>query len=104
MCHVIVGTSGMARYRRYHAERRLAPLLRASILIRPPKLPPRWTAYRFWWRRRVLPPGPLRLFHAPFIAIVGCPTALNIGHFAPRATRRSLWPSRAWRGGRAIVE
>jgi hypothetical protein len=23
-----------------------------------------------WWRRRALPPGPQRLFHTPFIAIV----------------------------------
>jgi len=27
-----------------------------------------------WWRRRVLPPGPQRLFRKAFIAIVGCPT------------------------------
>jgi hypothetical protein len=27
-----------------------------------------------WWRRRVPPPGPQRLFRKPFIAIVGRPT------------------------------
>ena len=27
-----------------------------------------------WWRRRVPPPGPQRLFHKAFIAIVGKPT------------------------------
>ena len=32
-----------------------------------------------WWRRRVLPPGPQRLFHAPFIAIAGKPAAGDIG-------------------------
>ena len=32
----------------------------ASILLAPA-----------WWRRRVLPPGPLRLFREPFIAIAG---------------------------------
>ena len=26
-----------------------------------------------WWRRRVPPPGPQRLFHAPFITIAGKP-------------------------------
>jgi len=40
-----------------------APLPRSSILFRP-----------HWWRRRVPPPGPKRLCHAAFIAIVGFPT------------------------------
>ena len=35
-----------------------------------------------WWRRRVLPPGPQRLFHKPCIAIVGCPTPEDIGRRA----------------------
>ncbi|SVB76909.1 uncharacterized protein METZ01_LOCUS229763, partial [marine metagenome] len=46
-------------------------LPRTSILFRP---------HRFlrinWWRRRALPPGPLRLFYKTFIAIVGFPTLL----------------------------
>ena len=29
-----------------------------------------------WWRRRVPPPGPLRLFHSTFIVIAGTPAAL----------------------------
>jgi len=31
-----------------------------------------------WWRRRVLPPGPLRLFRKAFIAIVGRADSANI--------------------------
>ena len=36
-----------------------------------------------WWRRRVLPPGPIHLFHASFRVKVGCPTApiIRIIHF-----------------------
>ena len=40
-----------------------------SSLFRPPK----------WWRRRALPPGPQRLFHAPFIAIVSKLTTTYLG-------------------------
>ena len=32
-----------------------------------------------WWRRRVPPPGPLRLFRTAFIAIAGLPGMRNIG-------------------------
>jgi hypothetical protein len=38
---------------------------------------------RDWWRRRVLPPGPQRLFRKPFIAIVGLADLVDIGG-APR--------------------
>jgi len=31
-----------------------------------------------WWRRRVPPPGPQRLFHMTFIAIAGCYPAFGI--------------------------
>ena len=49
----------------------------SSILVRPHKLP----AGGKWWRRRVLPPGPMGLLRSPFIAIVGKPTGTyNISH------------------------
>jgi len=32
-----------------------------------------------WWRRRALPPGPQRLFHAPFITIVSKLTGHDLG-------------------------
>ena len=32
-----------------------------------------------WWRRRALPPGPQRLFHAPFITIVSKLTGHHLG-------------------------
>ena len=38
-----------------------------SILFRPHQKPVIPTG--FWWRRRVPPPGPIGLFHRPFIAI-----------------------------------
>ena len=43
------------------------PLPRTSSLVRPRNVGHR---PREWWRRRVLPPGPQRLFRAAFIAIV----------------------------------
>src|ERR1700722_8778442 len=46
-----------------------SPLLRASSLFRPHEPGPR-TAWEEWWRRRVPPPGPQRLFRKAFIAIV----------------------------------
>ena len=48
---------------------------RASILFRPQR-PKRASRREIWWRRRVPPPGPHRLLHKPFIAIVGCPTVV----------------------------
>jgi len=56
-------------------------LPRASILFRPRRQAGRRIARRpagIWWRRRVLPPGPLRLFHKAFIAIVGRADRCNI--------------------------
>ncbi len=41
-----------------------------------------------WWRRRVPPPGPQRLFRKPFIAIVGCPTEEDIGCRRGKGNRR----------------
>ena len=41
-------------------------LPRVSSLFRPHMAPK-----GRWWRRRALPPGPQRLFHEPFITIVG---------------------------------
>src|SRR5208282_274011 len=38
-----------------------------------PVSPPRPGQPGNWWRRRALPPGPQRLFHAPFIAVAGKP-------------------------------
>jgi hypothetical protein len=40
---------------------KMMSLLRTSILFHP---------HKFWWRCRVPPPGPLRLFHIMFIVIV----------------------------------
>jgi len=37
---------------------------------------------RLWWRRRVPPPGPLRLFRKAFSAIAGQAGTLNISIFA----------------------
>ena len=47
---------------------------RTSILFRPLRSP----LARIWWRRRVLPPGPKRLLHMPFIAIAGQAGTSNI--------------------------
>src|SRR5690348_4301349 len=51
---------------------------RAFTTLVDPVSPPstRSTSGGEWWRRRVLPPGPIRLCHAAFIAIVGFPTDL----------------------------
>ena len=48
---------------------------------------------REWWRRRVLPPGPQRLFHTSFIAIVGVPTSGTIDVPAARSKTRSHGPA-----------
>ena len=56
--------------------------------VSPPSTPPPKRAEVKWWRRRVLPPGPKRLFHAAFIAIVGFPTGSNIG--APRGILKDV--------------
>src|SRR5690606_32404848 len=55
---------------------KITSLLRASSLFRPHHKSSRRGVPHLllWWRRRVPPPGPLRLFHATFIAIVGFPT------------------------------
>ena len=53
---------------------KIIPLLRVSILYRPHKND--LTSSRLWWRRRVPPPGPLRLFCKTFIAIVSFLTSI----------------------------
>ncbi len=40
-----------------------------------PGSPPQSPEGQEWWRRRVLPPGPLRLFRQAFIAIVAVATS-----------------------------
>src|SRR3569833_2239562 len=65
----------MARYRRNHAERKHT-LYALVDPISPPVAP--LAAGRRWWRRRVLPPGPMGLLRWPFIAIAVAGT-LNIG-------------------------
>ena len=44
--------------------------------VSPPYIP---IARDGWWRRRALPPGPQRLFHAPFITIVSKLTVYDLG-------------------------
>jgi hypothetical protein len=49
------------------------PFTPSSILFRP-RIEVSLTtdyAYTKWWRRRVLPPGPIGLLRQPFIAIAG---------------------------------
>ena len=65
------------------------PLPRASILVRPHETPPRRDGGD-WWRRRALPPGPLRLFRTPFIAIVRCRTPHHMGRRRGFATAASF--------------
>ena len=55
-----------------------------SILFRPHQKPVTWTG--LWWRRRVPPPGPLRLFHRRFIAI-DASISLNIVFFLKNSSR-----------------
>src|SRR5580692_4163181 len=45
------------------------PSKRRAFTTRVEPLSPPQCPSGKWWRRRALPPGPLRLFHAPFIAI-----------------------------------
>jgi hypothetical protein len=49
------------------------PLPHTSILFRPHIRRQKILPVFWWWRRRVLPPGPFCLFHAAFIAIAGIP-------------------------------
>ena len=49
-----------------------APFTPSSILVRPHQMPPQIVRPSgMWWRRRVLPPGPIGLLRRPFIAIAG---------------------------------
>ena len=57
---------------------------------------------RLWWRRRVLPPGPLRLFRKAFSAIAGQAGTLNISIFA-HFERAMLKLSRN-RGGEVLCD
>src|SRR6476619_3991281 len=57
----------LARYRRYHAEQKRA----LYTLVDPISPPPKPVLAGLWWRRRVLPPGPIGLLRRPFIAISG---------------------------------
>jgi hypothetical protein len=61
--------------------------------VSPPQgLPPKQCRWEVWWRRRVPPPGPQRLFHAPFIAIVGKPTLSTIGSWGQKKRGRAVLP------------
>src|SRR4051812_9167234 len=74
-CLIIVGICRSGPITAEPCRAKTASLLRTSILFRPHRYGPRGPKER-WWRRRVPPPGPLRLFHEAFIAIVGFPTPL----------------------------
>src|SRR5690606_2433411 len=69
----------MVRCRWYHAERKHT-LYALVDPVSPPLAPP--TSGGDWWRRRVLPPGPMGLLRWPFIAIAVAGTT-NIGRLAP---------------------
>ena len=78
-CNVVVGIYQSGPITAVPCRAKALPLPRASILFRPlRKSPCAEASGDEWWRRRVLPPGPQRLFHRAFIAIVGCPTIVNI--------------------------
>ena len=68
---VVIGTCHMAHNggtmpsERYIFTARVEPVSPPCLALLPR-----------WWRRRALPPGPLRLFHAPFIAIASEPAGL----------------------------
>src|SRR5215831_3906148 len=64
----------VARYRRYHAEQKHA----LYALVDPISPPPKPVLAGLWWRRRVLPPGPMGLLRRPFIAIAGLPRHTGI--------------------------
>ena len=67
--------------------------------VSPPWIHP---AGREWWRRRVLPPGPQRLFHTSFIAIVGVPTSGTIDVPAARSKTRGHGPAVAGPSARPL--
>ena len=80
---IVVGISKIGPVSVVPCRAKTIPLLRASSLVRPhkacrQKLVFSWSNRQVWWRRRVLPPGPLRLFRTAFIAIVGHADMLNI--------------------------
>src|SRR5262249_58149557 len=66
----------MARYRRYHPAQTTA----LSALVDPISPPPKPVLAGLWWRRRVLPPGPMGLLRRPFIAIAGLPRHIEYKH------------------------
>ena len=71
-CNVVVGTYGFGPITAVPYRAKTDPLPRTSILFHP---------HNTWWRRRVPPPGPKRLFHKSFIAIVSYLTIYKIGCF-----------------------
>ena len=98
---VIVGICRLGPVTAVPCRAKTIPLPRASSLFRPPRSPrtglPVWG---IWWRRRVLPPGPLRLFRTAFIAIVGDADSRNIGSLEALAKG---WPHRSGTATRAGV-
>src|SRR5690606_2494904 len=79
----------MARYRWCHAERKHT-LYALVDPVSPPWAPP--AAEWRWWRRRVLPPGPMGLLRWPFIAIAVAGRA-NIGSPRPGCKRPRSAPA-----------
>ena len=79
---IVIGTCKNGPVTAEPCRAKTMSLPRASILFRPRGRPVAVSIGRpacIWWRRRVLPPGPLRLFHKAFIAIVGRADRCNIG-------------------------
>ena len=89
---VVIRNYVMARYRWYHAEQKLHLYYARRSCFAPSRFPTQTVPVGNWWRRRVPPPGPQRLFHAPFIAIVGKPTLPTIGSCGQKKRGRAALP------------